>query len=82
MLFTLKPQRREVMIEVRELIDAELDGVCGGFFDVTELTNKIVANVQTNTQNGAAIGGSSFFGAGGAASLVQAASNTATTVIG
>ena len=73
------------MIEVRELIDAELDGVCGGFFDTTnlnELTNKIVANVQTNTQNGAAIGGSSFFGAGGAASLVQAASNTATTVIG
>ncbi len=72
------------MIEVRELIDAELDGVCGGFFDTTnlnELTNKIVANVQTNTQNGAAIGGSSFFGAGGAASLVQAASNTATTVI-
>ncbi len=60
------------MIEVRELIDAELDGVCGGFFDVTELTNKIVANVQTNTQNGAAIGGSSF----------QAASNSATTVIG
>ena len=73
------------MIEVRELIDAELDGVCGGFFDTTnlnQLTNKIIANVQTNTQNGAAVGGSSFFGAGGAASLVQAASNSATTVIG
>jgi len=73
------------MTEVRELIDAELDGVCGGFFDRTnlqELNNKIVANVQTNTQNGAAVGGSSFFGAGGAASLVQAASNSATTVIG
>ena len=23
------------MIKVRELIDAELDGVCGGFFDTT-----------------------------------------------
>ena len=73
------------MIEVRELIDAELDGVCGGFFDTTnlnELTNKIVANVQTNTQNGAAVGGSSFFGNGGAATLAQVASNSATTVIG
>lgn len=73
------------MIKVRELIDAELDGVCGGLFDTTnlnELTNKIVANVQTVTQNGAAVGGSSLFGAGGAASLVQAASNSATTVIG
>jgi hypothetical protein len=73
------------MIKVRELIDAELDGVCGGLFDTTnlnELTNKIVANVQTTTQNGAAVGGSSLFGAGGAASLVQAASNSATTVIG
>jgi hypothetical protein len=82
MLFTLQPKRREEMTEVRELINAELDGVCGGFFDVTQLTNKIVANVQNITQNGAAIGGSSFFGAGGAASLVQAASNSATTVIG
>ena len=70
------------MTEVRELIDAELDGVCGGLFDTTSLVNKVLANVQTNTQNGAAIGGSSFFGAGGAASLVQAASNSATTVIG
>jgi hypothetical protein len=73
------------MTKVRELIDAELDGVCGGLFDTTnlnELTNKIVANVQTTTQNGAAVGGSSLFGAGGAASLVQAASNSATTVIG
>ena len=73
------------MTEVRELIDAELDGVCGGFFDTTnlnELTNKIVANVQTNTQNGAAVGGSSFFGNGGAATLAQVASNSATTVIG
>ena len=73
------------MFEVRELIDAELDGVCGGLFDTTnlnELTNKIVANVQTTTQNGAAIGGSSFLGAGGAASLVQAASNSVTNVMG
>ena len=66
------------MTEVRELINAELDGVCGGFLDV----NKIVANLQNVTQNGAAIGGSSFLGAGGVASLVQAASNSATTVIG
>jgi len=71
------------MTEVRELIDAELDGVCGGFFDTTnlnELTNKIIANVQTINQTGAAVGGSSVFGAGGAASLVQAASNTSTNV--
>jgi hypothetical protein len=71
------------MTEVRELIDAELDGVCGGFFDTTnlnELTNKIIANVQTINQNGAAIGGNSFLGAGGAASLVQAGSNSATNV--
>jgi hypothetical protein len=70
------------MTEVFELIDAELDGVCGGFFDVTQFTNKIVANLQNVTQNGAAIGGSSLLGAGGAASLVQAASNSATTLIG
>jgi hypothetical protein len=73
------------MTEVRELIDAELDGVCGGFFDTTnlnELTNKIIANVQTINQNGAAVGGSSFFGNGGAATLAQVASNSATTVIG
>ncbi len=73
------------MTEVRELIDAELDGVCGGFFDTTnlnELTNKIIANVQTINQTGAAVGGSSVFGAGGAASLVQAASNTSTNVNG
>ncbi len=50
--------------------------------NLNQLTNKIIANVQTNTQNGAAVGGSSFFGAGGAASLVLAASNSATTVIG
>ena len=70
------------MTEVRELIDAELDGVCGGLFDVKQLSDNIVANVQNITQNGAAIGGSSFFGAGGAATLAQVASNTAATVIG
>ena len=71
------------MTEVRELIDAELDGVCGGFFDLTEVT-KTLANVQTITQNGAAIGGSAVAGVNavaGAATLAQVANNTATNVI-
>jgi hypothetical protein len=56
--------------------------VCGGLFDAKQLSDNIVANIQNVTQNGAAVGGSSFFGNGGAATLAQVASNSATTVIG
>jgi hypothetical protein len=75
------------MTEVRELIDAELDGVCGGFLDLTSVTDvtKTLANVQTITQNGAAIGGSAVAGVAavaGAANLAQVASQNATNVIG
>ena len=74
------------MTEVRELIDAELDGVCGGFLDLTTVTKDIV-NVQNLTQNGAAIGGNAAAGVAGAvtagsATLAQVGSQTATHVIG
>jgi hypothetical protein len=73
------------MTEVRELIDAELDGVCGGFLDLTSVTKDIV-NVQAITQNGAAIGGNALAGVAGAvtagsATLAQVANNTSTNVI-
>jgi hypothetical protein len=70
------------MIEVRELIDAELDGVCGGFFDVSSVVNKIIVDTKNASQVGAAVGGSTLFGNGGAASLVQAIAQTSTNVIG
>ena len=70
------------MIEVRNLIDAELDGVCGGFLDVTSLVNKVLVNTQTASQIGAAVGGSSFIGNGGAANLVQAISQSSVNAIG
>ena len=56
---------------VYELIDAELDAVCGGIFDFTNLSNNIVAQANTATQVGVAQGGSSVFGAGGAANVAQ-----------
>ena len=39
---------------VYELIDAELDAVCGGIFDFTNLSNNIVAQANTATQVGVA----------------------------
>jgi len=70
------------MIEVRELINAELDGVCGGFFDVSSLVNKVLVSTNTASQIGAAVGGNSVIGNGGAASLVQAISQQSTSAIG
>ena len=58
------------MNEVRELIDTELDAVCGGaFFDIS--IGNIVVEPQIATQVGVAIGGFSVFGSGGSANLTQ-----------
>ena len=58
------------MNEVRELIDTELDAVCGGaFFDIS--IGNIVVEPQIATQVGVAIGGFSVFGTGGSANVTQ-----------
>ncbi len=58
------------MNEVHELIDTELDAVCGGaFFDIN--IGNIVVEPQIATQVGVAIGGFSVFGSGGSANLTQ-----------
>jgi hypothetical protein len=62
--------RREVMNEVRELIDTELDAVCGGGLVDISLGN-IVIEPQIATQVGFAIGGFSVFGTGGSANVTQ-----------
>ena len=59
------------MSEVCELVDAELDAVCGGLFDLNNLTGNIVVQPQIATQVGVAVGGFSVFGNGGAANLTQ-----------
>jgi hypothetical protein len=61
----------EVMSEVHELVDAELDAVCGGVFDLSNLTGNIVVQPQIATQVGVAVGGFSVFGNVGAANLTQ-----------
>ena len=57
------------MIEKIELIDAELDAVCGGVFDF----GNIVLQSNNATQVGAAVGGLSgiTFGNAGNASVTQ-----------
>jgi len=72
------------MIEARELINAELDGVCGGFLDttnVTSLVTKVLTSTNTASQIGAAVGGSSFIGNAGDASLVQAINQQSSSAI-
>ncbi|KRR10164.1 hypothetical protein CQ12_39880 [Bradyrhizobium jicamae] len=54
-----------------ELVDAELDAVCGGLFDLNNLTGNIVVQPQIATQVGVAVGGFSVFGNGGSANLTQ-----------
>jgi len=62
--------RREVMNEVRELIDTELDAVCGGgLVDIS--FGDIAVQPQIATQVGVALGGFSVFGNGGSANLTQ-----------
>jgi hypothetical protein len=72
----------EVMSEVYELIDMELDAVCGGLFDAKILSDNIVAQANTATQVGVAQGGSSVFGAGGAATLAQVLAQSNNSSIG
>ena len=58
------------MNEVHELIDTELDAVCGGaLFDIS--IGNIAIQPQIATQVGVAIGGFSVFGSGGSANLTQ-----------
>ncbi|WP_439405792.1 hypothetical protein ACNJX9_31185 [Bradyrhizobium sp. DASA03076] len=70
------------MIEACELIDMELDAVSGGFFDLSNLSNNIVAQANSATQVGVAQGGSSVFGAGGAAAATQLLAQSNTSSIG
>jgi len=55
------------MSEMRELIDTELDAVCGGVFDF----GNIVAQANNATQVGVALGGTSGIGNAGNASVTQ-----------
>ena len=63
------------MNEVRELIDTELDTVCGGgLFDIS--IGNIVVEPQIATQVGVAVGGFSVFGSGGSANVTQLLAET------
>ena len=69
------------MNEVRELIDTELDAVCGGaFFDIS--IGNIVVEPQIATQVGVAVGGFSVFGNGGSANLTQLLAETGVNSFG
>jgi hypothetical protein len=69
------------MNEVRELIDTELDAVCGGaFFDIS--IGNIVVEPQIATQVGVAIGGFSVFGNGGGANITQLLAQTGVNSFG
>ena len=56
------------MSEMRELIDMELDAVCGGFLDF----GNIVAQANNATQVGLAFGGTSFITGGSAGNATVA----------
>ena len=63
------------MNEVRELIDTELDAVCGGgLVDIS--FGDIAVQPQIATQVGVALGGFSVFGNGGSASVAQLLAQT------
>ena len=66
---------------VYELIDAELDAVCGGIFDLP-ICPTISCQANNATQVGVAQGGSSVFGAGGAADVAQLLAQSNTSSIG
>ena len=69
------------MNEVHELIDTELDAVCGGaFFDIS--IGNIVVEPQIATQVGVAVGGFSVFGNGGSANLTQLLAQTGVNSFG
>jgi hypothetical protein len=70
------------MNEVRELIDTELDTVCGGgLFDIN-VNPQIVVEPQIATQFGLAVGGLSVFGNGGSANVTQLLAETGITSFG
>ena len=69
------------MNEVRELIDTELDAVCGGSLVDISFGN-IVVEPQIATQVGVAVGGFSVFGNGGAANVAQLLAQTSVSSIG
>jgi hypothetical protein len=59
------------MSEIRELIDTELDAVCGaGGFSISDSFNW-VTQANNAYQAAAAVGGSSFKGNGGNAAVAQ-----------
>ena len=60
------------MNEVRELIDTELDAVCGGGGGLVDISfGDIAIQPQIATQIGVAVGGFSVFGNGGSANVTQ-----------
>jgi hypothetical protein len=69
------------MNEVRELIDTELDAVCGGALVDISFGN-IVVEPQIATQVGVALGGFSVFGNGGSANLTQLLAQTGVNSFG
>ena len=69
------------MNEVRELIDMELDAVCGGSLVDISFGN-IVVEPQIATQVGVALGGFSVFGNGGSANLTQLLAQTGVNSFG
>ena len=65
------------MNEVRELIDTELDSVCGGGGGLVDISiGNIVIEPQIATQVGFAVGGFSVFGSGGNAAVAQLIAQT------
>ena len=69
------------MNEVRELIDTELDAVCGwGLVDIS--FGDIAVQPQIATQVGVALGGFSVFGNGGSANLTQLLAQTGVNSFG
>jgi hypothetical protein len=71
------------MNEVRELIDTELDTVCGGGLVDFSIGNiDINASPQIATQVGVAVGGLSVFGKGGDANVAQLLGQTGITLFG
>jgi hypothetical protein len=69
------------MIEKIELIDAELDAVCGGGGSAVNIGNISVSPV-INAQTAIAFGGVSVFGDVGGASASNSASQAAFSVFG
>jgi|SwirhirootsSR2_FD_contig_41_3167169_length_321_multi_6_in_0_out_0_1 hypothetical protein len=68
------------MSEMRELIDTELDAVCGGGFSFSDSFNR-VRQTQSAWQIGVALGGSSVFGNGGNATNTQSITQTQSSTI-